>query len=116
MAGLLIEAEILARAEPMARLTLNQYLREGASTEAGSTLSVYAQAILAAAGHLDEEPRPSGRAPAALPTPPPPLRDRSSGDRLWSRVPAGVPEALARAKQAGLRLVVVSNSDGGIDK
>ncbi len=116
MAGLLIEAEILARAEPMARLTLNQYLREGASTEAGSTLSVYAQAILDAASDLDEETLPLERARAALPTLLPILQDSSNWDRLWSRVPAGVPEALARAKQAGLRLVVVSNSDGGIDK
>lgn len=31
---------------------------------------------------------------------------------LWRRVPAGVPEALARARDAGIKLAVVSNSEG----
>ncbi|HMI93384.1 MAG TPA: HAD-IA family hydrolase [Polyangiales bacterium] len=31
---------------------------------------------------------------------------------LWRRVPAGLPEALARAQAAGIKLVVVSNSEG----
>jgi HAD superfamily hydrolase (TIGR01509 family) len=35
--------------------------------------------------------------------------------RLWSRVLPGVPEALARLRGAGFRLVVVSNSDGSVE-
>jgi FMN phosphatase YigB (HAD superfamily) len=31
---------------------------------------------------------------------------------FWRRVPAGLPEALARARTAGLRIGVVSNSEG----
>lgn len=117
MAGLLLEPEILARAEPMARPALSQYLREGASTEAGSTLAVYAEAILRAAAELgDDERTDFGLYERALPTLLDLLQDAPNWDKLWSRVPDGVESALHAAKQAGLTLVVVSNSDGGIDK
>ncbi len=46
----------------------------------------------------------------------PSLRGARAGDRLWSRVPPGLPESLARLRQAGLTLVVVSNSDGSIER
>ena len=35
---------------------------------------------------------------------------------LWSAVLPGVPEALARLRAAGLRLVVVSNADGTVEE
>ncbi len=34
---------------------------------------------------------------------------------LWSLVPAGLPEALGRARAAGIRVAVVSNSEGHLD-
>jgi putative hydrolase of the HAD superfamily len=45
---------------------------------------------------------------AALPS----LRDAHREFNFWRRVPAGLPEALERARAAGLRLGVVSNSEG----
>lgn len=36
--------------------------------------------------------------------------------RLWSWVLPGVPEALRRLRELGLRLVVVSNSDGSVER
>jgi HAD superfamily hydrolase (TIGR01662 family) len=41
---------------------------------------------------------------------------RSAHDtlNLWRRVPAGLPEALARARDAGIKLAVVSNSEGKV--
>ncbi len=38
------------------------------------------------------------------------------GDRLWSLVIPGVPEALARFARLGLQMVVVSNSDGTVER
>jgi FMN phosphatase YigB (HAD superfamily) len=38
------------------------------------------------------------------------------GQRLWSRVMRGVPEALQRFAQLGLRMVVVSNADGSVEQ
>ena len=123
MSGLLLEPAILERAEPMARPALSQYLAEGASTEAGSTLEVYAKAILAAAADLTGELEAetdgalaSNLYEAALPRLLEVLHDEQNWDQLWSCVPEGVPQALAEARDAGLKLVVVSNSDGGIDK
>ena len=116
LAGLLIEPEIFARAEPMARPTLNHYLQGGASTESGSTLSVYAQAILSAARDLEDDRITDEEVRTALPTLLEILDDPSNWDNLWTHVPEGVPAALARAKEAKLRLVIVSNSDGGIDR
>jgi putative hydrolase of the HAD superfamily len=39
-----------------------------------------------------------------------------TGERLWSCVMAGVREALARFARLGLRMVVVSNADGTVEK
>ncbi len=42
---------------------------------------------------------------------------RPRGDhKLWSRVLPGVPAALASLRSAGFRLVVVSNSDGSVER
>lgn len=44
------------------------------------------------------------------------LRARGGADRIWRRVMPGVPHALRRLRALGLRLVVVSNSDGTVAK
>jgi len=44
------------------------------------------------------------------------LRRREVWDRLWTRVPEGVPDALERMRAAGRDLIVVSNSDGEVDR
>jgi putative hydrolase of the HAD superfamily len=41
---------------------------------------------------------------------------RGPPDELWRFVLPGVPEALARLRALGLRLVVVSNSDGSVER
>ena len=46
----------------------------------------------------------------------PVLRAVGQSDRLWKRVMPGVPEALARFRELGLQLVVVSNSDGSVER
>ena len=44
------------------------------------------------------------------------LRDRKVWDRLWTKVPPEVPDALARMRASGRKLIVVSNSDGEVDR
>jgi putative hydrolase of the HAD superfamily len=107
--GVAVTVDRLARAEAAARPAVSRFLagaRE--STEAGAARGVYLRAILAALdGGLDLDalvPRLAG-AVRRVPT-----------VRLWSRVLPGVPEALARLRAAGLRLVVVSNADGTVEE
>lgn len=44
------------------------------------------------------------------------LHAPGQADRLWRSVLPGVPEALRRMRASGLRLVVVSNSDGSVER
>ena len=44
------------------------------------------------------------------------LRPDGRASTLWRRVMPGVPDALARLRGLGLRLVVVSNSDGTVER
>jgi HAD superfamily hydrolase (TIGR01509 family) len=41
-------------------------------------------------------------------------REHAEGRNLWRRVPEGLPEALAALRRDGMRLGVVSNSEGGL--
>ena len=43
------------------------------------------------------------------------IRTPEAQDRLWSHVPPDLPPALARLRECGLQLVVVSNSDGTVE-
>lgn len=110
--GFELDVASLARAEAAARPALDRLLSEGRSTEAPDTLGLWFGAMLDL-GFAAELPAPDRRRLvselAAL------LRGREAGDRLWSRVPPGLAEALAEARDAGLALVVVSNSDGTIE-
>jgi putative hydrolase of the HAD superfamily len=75
-------------------------------TSEGPTGLVYVSEILRRLG-VDGDARRALLAPRLL------ARMRSvPTERLWSEVLPGVPAALATLRAAGLRLVVVSNSDG----
>jgi FMN phosphatase YigB (HAD superfamily) len=92
-----------ARAEPAARPALSAWI---ASPDGGeSTSLVYVREIL-------RRLEPDGDRYVALA---PRLLDRMRRvptQRLWSAVLPGIPDALARSRRLGLRIVVVSNSDG----
>jgi putative hydrolase of the HAD superfamily len=90
------------RAEAAARPALSAWI---ASPDESDTAVVYLREVLArlevaADARAQLAPRLLGRL-RSVPTP-----------RLWSAVLPGVPAALARLRASGLRLVVVSNSDG----
>jgi len=111
--GYTLDVVRLVRAEAKARPLLDRLLARSRSTEAPDTLTAYLRCILQA-GLAEEVPAAAQRAfveglAAAL-------RGTDASDRLWSRVPPGLPESLARLREAGLALVVVSNSDGSCER
>jgi len=99
--GVACTPEVFARAEPAARPALSAWIASPDGTE--PTSLVYVREIL-------RRLAPDGPHAVA-----PRILDRMRRvptQRLWSAVLPGVPDALARARGLGLRLVVVSNSDG----
>jgi putative hydrolase of the HAD superfamily len=108
--GIGASPETLVRAEAAARPQLSAYLGDGGSSEGRDTFTFYVARILEGLGlHAGTA---SARAPGIVGT----LRHDVGTRRLWSRVLPGVPAALAALREAGLRLVVVSNSDGTVEE
>lgn len=113
-AGIAVAPEALARAEAAARPSLSAWLDEDRSTESDDSFRFYLRNV------LERVPALAARGPGAaqdmadalLPV----LRRRGEADRLWRSVLPGVPGALARFRERGLRLVVVSNSDGSVER
>lgn len=94
---------VFRRAEAAARPALSAWIARPSTGE--STTLVYVREILA---RLGVEPTARARLAPRLGAR---LR-RVPTQRLWAEVLPGVPQALARLRACGLRLVVVSNSDG----
>jgi putative hydrolase of the HAD superfamily len=112
--GLRCEGAALARAEAAARPQRSAWLGHGRSTEGGAAFEFHVRAILA---RLDGAGALPGRSPDALVQPliralHPPRGGRS----LWSRVMPGVRSALESLCALGLQLVVVSNSNGTVER
>jgi HAD superfamily hydrolase (TIGR01509 family) len=111
--GFALDPTRLVRAEAAARPLLDRMLAGGRSTEGPDTIRTYVQCILDAGLAADvpatqRQAFVSGLAGA--------LRGSEAGNRLWSRVAAGLSESLGRLREAGLTLVVVSNSDGSVER
>jgi putative hydrolase of the HAD superfamily len=99
--------ERVRRAEAAARPVVSRAVAGQVSTEGLSMFSLYLKTILenlgvdGRLGRLVDELTPVFRGPGR--------------EELWTYVLPGVPEALSSMKEAGLRLVVVSNSDGTVE-
>jgi putative hydrolase of the HAD superfamily len=102
-AGLDVSADALRVAESSAKRRYEALLAAGGAHEDG--WSLYFVALFGALG-VDEL-----RARAVVPA----LRAVHDRLNLWRRVPDGVREALERARDAGVVLGVVSNSEGMLD-
>jgi len=104
----------LLRAEAAARPHVSARLAELGSTEGWTPFTSYLGLILAG---LEERgfpmPRPVPELSADLGAA---LGGRDRTQELWSAVLDGVPSALARMRASGLKLIVVSNSDGTIEQ
>jgi HAD superfamily hydrolase (TIGR01662 family) len=90
-------------AEAQAKRGYEALLAAGGAHEDGWTL--FFVALFGALGIGEPEAR------AVVPV----LRRSHDELNLWRRVPAGLPEALARARAAGLAVGIVSNSEGKLD-
>lgn len=99
----------IGRAEAAARPALSRLLATGRSTEAGDTLAFHVANTLA---RLDGGVH--ARQEIALEL----ARGMKAAGtrRLWSHVLPGVPQALAALRAAGVKLAVVSNSDGSVEE
>lgn len=97
------------RAEAASRPALSDWLLGGVTSESRTTFHFYVRTILERLGVDGDLDALAHRLVVAVKTTVP-------TQRLWSRVLPGVPEALASLRAMGLRLVVVSNSDGTVEQ
>jgi putative hydrolase of the HAD superfamily len=100
--GIRVSAEALQRADARARFAMDQPLAAGATNNAGHA-AMYFGGLLRGAG-VDPGPDP-GPALAAV-------RAEHGARNLWEITPPDAGPTLRRLREAGLQLVVVSNSDG----
>ncbi len=106
-----VKPEKLARAEAAARPVVSRELHRGRSTEGLDLFRFYLERGLERCLELPDDDL-AALAAALVPR----IRRPGESDILWSAVLPGVPESLERLAAAGLRLVVVSNSDGSIER
>jgi HAD superfamily hydrolase (TIGR01549 family) len=100
--GIQVEGAALARAEPLAKREMDtpEYVNATGDTARARR---YFDLVFERAGV-----GPSAARDAALAE----VREYHARENLWEDVPGDVPGALRRLREAGLRLVVVSNSNG----
>ncbi len=102
--------DVLARAEAAARPAVSARIAAGGSTESRDVFRFYLQKLLGGVLEIDEaELNRLAEDWAAV------LSEPALRARLWVRVMPGVPQTLAALHEAGLKLVVVSNSDGSME-
>ncbi|HEX6242112.1 MAG TPA: HAD family hydrolase [Polyangiales bacterium] len=99
-AGAAVEAPALARAEALAKRRYEALMTAGMSHEQGWDL------------HMSVLLESGGVAPAAVPAALEVIKAEHVRFNLWRKVPQGLPESLTRARRDGIRLGVVSNSEG----
>lgn len=105
----------LERAEAACRPGLSRRLAAGTSTEGADVFAEHVRNILEASGAAGWAERAHGERDALLRGVLRRLRAAEADDRLWSRVPPGTAESLAQLRAGGLRLAVVSNSNGTVE-
>ena len=98
--GVPVDGRLLARVEGAAKRHYEALMARGVSHQDGWGL--YLRALLEAAGLSSIDA-------ASMIVP---LRRAHDAFNLWRRVPDGLIDALGRARAAGLRVAVVSNSEG----
>ncbi len=112
--GLVFSIDKLQHAEAAARTVVSDELNRLKSTETEDTFRFYfittLRNLLSTLRIKDTDLESLWS--ALLPV----FKKRNQSQRLWSRVLAGIPEALDRLKSAGIPLVAVSNADGTVEK
>ena len=99
--GVDVPADRLDAAEPKAKWWVDRP-ENIAGIDDEKRAFLYYDLVVAGAGRQEPVPRQAWLA----------VRDEHARANLWDRVPPGVPEALARLKNTGKRIAVVSNANG----
>jgi len=107
------DAAGVRRAEAAARPAVSRFVAER-STEGADTFRFYLRQILGGLAPVASAGEPALEASVSRLAER--LRFPGESHRLWRFVLPGVPEALAELRALGLRLLVVSNSDGSIER
>lgn len=108
--GVPCEPARLRRAEAAARPRVSARVHEHGRTEDGDAFAAYLEFILDA---LPGAPSASAQLAAEVATA---IREPGASDRLWCWVLPGTQEALERLRGLELGLVLVSNSDGTVQR
>lgn len=112
--GVAIDSQSLERAEAAARPSTSDFVAENAGLPGADAFTYHLS------GMLERAPECSALGSAAcreiVARIAPRIRRPGEDYRLWSRVLPGVPEALAALRALGIELVVVSNSDGSVER
>lgn len=111
--GIDCDAERLQRAEAAARPLVNASLDRLRSMETTEVFAFYLRTVLSRAGAF--RALPEARFDSVVTELVPLLRGAGSV-RLWSYVLPGVREGLETLRRDGVRLLVVSNSDGTVER
>ena len=98
--GIALAAAVVEKALPIAAASYARAVASGASHEDGWSLQMHRLLEVAGISATDAE--------RLLPA----LRAEHDRFNLWRRVPEGLPGAVAAARAAGMRVGVVSNSEG----
>jgi HAD superfamily hydrolase (TIGR01509 family) len=112
--GVACRPDQLRRAEAGARPALSRRLAAGRSTEGRDSFAIYLAGILA--GLAPSVDLSTHDADALVDELVPVLRVPGQTERLWSFVLPRVREGLGALRAAGLDLIVVSNSDGSVER
>jgi HAD superfamily hydrolase (TIGR01509 family) len=105
-AGVPATPAAVLRAEAGARPHLSRWMAATPAAEWGRAFEVWVEHMLAGLGHANGDRAQTARRTIAH------VRRSASTPELWSRVLPGAPDALRRLRATGVRLIVVSNSDG----
>ncbi len=111
--GLACGPQELRRAEAAARPALSRWLADRSTEDRDGFQTWLRGALRGLAAAADHDDAGLDAIVAALA---PSLRVHGESHRLWCWVLPGVPEALAALRETGLELVVVSNSDGTVER
>ena len=111
--GVEVDLDSLRRAEAASRPAISKRLAAGPWRGPEEPFVVYLRGILAELGR--RQPGADGQLASLATRLAPILRGARASD-LWSEVMPRVPESLATLKSLGLRLAVVSNSDGTAER
>lgn len=109
--GYNVDAGVIQKSEAKARVSLSSYLALGASTESATAKKLYMERIFLDLPGAEETLKRVAIDNIILE-----LMNDSEWSRLWSKVLPGSRQALELLQRVGCQTIVVSNSDGNVER